>query len=308
MGFGCGSLMQSPSRKERMALLSAAVEHGMTHFDTARMYGLGMAEHELGTFLRSVDRDAVTIGTKFGIEPAANARLIGRIQAPARALLKKGPALRSAVKRRDAVFAAPRSYTAGDAARSLDESLRALNTDHVDILFLHAPRAIDAIDVEGIMEFFEGAKQAGKIRAWGASQDEDTDVDIAGRFGIDSVRQFMCDVTDPPGQPIDIAFGVFNKPHTTIRNALVSDRALHDRWCHSLGLDPLAPGVLSRLIMGSSRTTLNARALLYSTTNPTRIADAAAAFSTPVDSATEHGFAVLARQLGKDDEPGCCAS
>jgi D-threo-aldose 1-dehydrogenase len=59
VGFGCGGLMQSPSRKERMAVLGSAVDSGMTHFDIARMYGLGMAEAELGAFLRTVDRDAV---------------------------------------------------------------------------------------------------------------------------------------------------------------------------------------------------------------------------------------------------------
>lgn len=40
--------MQAPFRKERMAVLGCAVEHGITHFDTARMYGLGSAESELG--------------------------------------------------------------------------------------------------------------------------------------------------------------------------------------------------------------------------------------------------------------------
>ena len=68
VGFGCGGLMRSPSRKERMAVLGSAVDSGITHFDTARMYGLGMAEAELGAFLRTVDRDAVTVATKFGID------------------------------------------------------------------------------------------------------------------------------------------------------------------------------------------------------------------------------------------------
>lgn len=53
--------MQSPSKKERMAVLAGAMDSGITHFDTARMYGLGMAEAELGAFLRTVDRDSVTI-------------------------------------------------------------------------------------------------------------------------------------------------------------------------------------------------------------------------------------------------------
>src|SRR3954468_20021191 len=59
VGFGCAGLMQSPSRKERMAVLGSAVDSGITHCDIARMYGLGRAETELGAFLRTVDRGSV---------------------------------------------------------------------------------------------------------------------------------------------------------------------------------------------------------------------------------------------------------
>ena len=308
LGFGCGGLMQSPSRKERLALLGSAVDSGLTHFDTARMYGLGMAENELGGFLRSIGRDSVTIGTKFGIEPAGNTRLIGRIQRPARALLRRFPALRKAVKQRDAAFATPRSYTPADAERSLAQSLAALNTDYIDILFVHAPRSIDHIDHDGLMAFFERAKQQGKIRAWGVSQDEDTDVDIAARFGPSSVSQLLCSAVAPPNRPVDIAFGVFSGPYTRITSALSANATLLDRWRETLGLDPLAPAALTRLIMGSSRTAVNARAVLYSTTKPQRIADAATAFSAAADPITQRRFEALAQELGKDDGPGCCAS
>jgi D-threo-aldose 1-dehydrogenase len=43
-GFGCGGLMRSPSRNERMAVLGSAVDSGITHFDIARIYGFGQAE------------------------------------------------------------------------------------------------------------------------------------------------------------------------------------------------------------------------------------------------------------------------
>ncbi len=109
VGFGCGGLMQSPSRKERMAVLGSAVDNGMTHFDTARMYGLGMAEAELGAFLRTVDRGSVTIATKFGIEVGGMAQRLARFQAPpARHYFVRRPACglpsRSVRRRRPRAF------------------------------------------------------------------------------------------------------------------------------------------------------------------------------------------------------------
>jgi D-threo-aldose 1-dehydrogenase len=299
LGFGCGGLMQSPSRKERMALLATSVENGITHFDTARMYGLGTAEKELGEFLRTVRRDSVTIGTKFGIEAAGNARLLARVQRPARALLRSVPAIRKAVKRRDSAFATPRSYRASDAARSLDESLRALNTDYVDIFFLHAPRSIDDIDRDGLTEFFEDAREKGKIRAWGASQDEDVDTDIAARFGPNSVGQILCNAISPPNRPVDIAFGVLNEPYAALTEKLTADPGLLNRWRETLGVDPLAPGVLARLILSSAREITNSQAVLYSTTKPKRVAEAATAFADAVDSDIQGRFAVLAQEFGK---------
>lgn len=61
VGFGCGGLMRSPSRNERMAVLGSAVDSRITHFDIARIYGFGQTEAELGKFLHTVERDAVTV-------------------------------------------------------------------------------------------------------------------------------------------------------------------------------------------------------------------------------------------------------
>ena len=165
IGFGCGGLMQSPSRKERMAVLAAALDSGITHFDTARMYGLGRAEAELGMFLRTVERDSVTVATKFGIDVGGAGRRLGRFQGPARALLRKAPALRGIAKRHQAPSKAARIYEAAAAARSLDASLAALGVDYVDILFVHAPRPGDTVAGDELREFFERARRQGKIRA-----------------------------------------------------------------------------------------------------------------------------------------------
>jgi len=293
VGFGCGGLLQSPSRKERMAVLGSAVDSGITHFDTARMYGLGMAEAELGAFVRTVGRDAVTVATKFGIDVGGAARRLGRFQAPARALLRKAPALRRAVKRNQGPDTTARVYDASVAARSLDESLAALGVDYVDILFVHAPKPGDTVHSGELREFFERAKQQGKIRAWGVSQDEGLEVDFAWAFAPEGVSQFRSDLLNPSPRPADLGFGVLNKSYTMLSAALSADERLAEHWREVLHIDPLAPGVLPKLILGSSATATGSRAILYSTTKPHRVAEAASAVSSPLDAETLARFLAL---------------
>lgn len=293
LGFGCGGLLQSPSRRERRAVLGAALDGGITHFDTARMYGLGMAEAELGAFLRTVDRDAVTVATKFGIDVGGAARRLGRFQGPARAVLRAAPRLRAAVKRRQAAPPAPRVYDAAGAARGLDESLAALGLDHVDILFVHGPRPGDTLLGDDLREFFEGAHRQGKIRAWGVSQDEGLDVDHAAAFAPRGVSQVRGDALSVPPRPADLAFGVFNSVHATLAGALRADPALARRWRDTLQLDPLGPGVLARLILGSAPAATGCSAILYSSTKPRRVAEAARAVASPPDAQTVARFLAL---------------
>lgn len=297
IAFGCAGLMRSPSRRERMAVLGSAVDSGITHFDTARMYGLGRAETELGAFLRTVPRDAVTIATKFGIDVGGAARHLGRFQAPARAVLTKAPALRRTIKRRQAPPASARRYDKAVAARSLEESLTALRVDYVDILFLHAPRSQDTVAHDELRGFFEDSRRQGKIRAWGVSQDEELDVDFARAIGPDSVSQLRSDLLAPSPRSADLAFGILNRSYATLSAALRADPALAGRWREALQLDPLASGALPRLILGSSAIAMGCRAMLYSTTKPHRVAEAAVAVSAPPDSETVARFLALVEEF-----------
>src|SRR5271155_1926956 len=71
IGYGCMGLSQSylpvPTRAEGIALIRQAVDHGVTFFDTAEVYGPFTNEEIVGEALNQV-RDKVVIATKFGFD------------------------------------------------------------------------------------------------------------------------------------------------------------------------------------------------------------------------------------------------
>src|ERR1700739_3083388 len=71
LGLGCmgmsANYSPTPDRQEMMAFIRAAVERGVTFFDTAEAYGPFTNEELLGEALAPF-RDRVVIATKFGFE------------------------------------------------------------------------------------------------------------------------------------------------------------------------------------------------------------------------------------------------
>ena len=148
LGFGCASLTSLNDRARAVGLLREAFDAGITHFDVARAYGLGHAEGLVGEFLQG-RRDAVTLTTKFGLQPPSGgvaAAVAGnrRLLAGAKAILKRIPGLEAVARRRAQGMIAGGAFTAAEAERSLVTSLRELRTDYVDLLLLHECTAEDA--------------------------------------------------------------------------------------------------------------------------------------------------------------------
>ncbi len=86
IGLGCMGMSHglgpSPERGKMVALLRAAVERGVTHFDTAEMYGPYTNEELLGEALEPF-KGEVTIATKFGFALDAGGKWTGLDSRPA---------------------------------------------------------------------------------------------------------------------------------------------------------------------------------------------------------------------------------
>lgn len=166
IGFGCGSLFRLPTSEDRRALLDAAYDAGIRHFDVAPSYGLGRAEEELGRFVRG-RRSEVTIATKYGLQLSGAATAAAGAQRALRVALDAMPALKKWVVRRRLAYAKT-DHGPGHAQASLEKSLRALGVDALDLFFVHEPPGA-GIPADALAQWKSEATARGAIRAFGAA-------------------------------------------------------------------------------------------------------------------------------------------
>ena len=139
MGLGCMNLSHAygipPSPEEGLAVLRAALDDGVTHFDTATLYGNGRSEELVGRALRG-RRDEVMLASKGGMDLADGVKVIdGR----------------------------PETLRA-----QVDASLSRLDVDHIDLYYLH--RWDKTVPIEDSVGALAEAVEAGKIGAIGLSE------------------------------------------------------------------------------------------------------------------------------------------
>jgi aryl-alcohol dehydrogenase-like predicted oxidoreductase len=150
LGFGLWTLSTGwwgeKSDEEAVALLRAARdEHGITFFDAADTYGDGRSERQLAEAFRG-RRSDVVIGTKIGYDiydQEARAQRRGQSELPQR-------------------------FDTQYMRYAVEECLRRLNTDYIDVLQLHNVK-MDHVRDAAIWESLRELRREGKIRAWGAA-------------------------------------------------------------------------------------------------------------------------------------------
>jgi len=138
VGLGCNNFGSRLDVDGTRAVVGAAIDAGITLFDTSDTYGLGGSERVLGEILGS-RRDQVVLATKFGHQNAD---------------MGYGPA---------AGAKGGRAYI----RRAVTESLRRLRTDHIDLYQLHTPDPVTPVE-ETIAALHELVAE-GKVRYLGHS-------------------------------------------------------------------------------------------------------------------------------------------
>lgn len=137
VGLGCNAFGSRIDEERTRAVVDAAIDEGITLFDTADTYGFGASEELLGRALGS-RRDDVVVATKFGMD------MEGR----------NGPAWEARSSRR---------YV----RRAVEASLRRLGTDHIDLYQIHQLDLVTPMDE--VVAAMNELVDEGKVRYLGCS-------------------------------------------------------------------------------------------------------------------------------------------
>jgi aryl-alcohol dehydrogenase-like predicted oxidoreductase len=147
LGLGCMGMSFSygppKDKSEMISLIRAAVERGITFFDTAEVYGPFLNEELVGEALAPVRRD-VAIATKFGFNVSPGFDPRGMTGAPG--LNSRPEHIRQAV----------------------DGSLTRLRTDVIDLLYQH--RVDPAVPIEDVAGAVKDLIREGKVKHFGLSE------------------------------------------------------------------------------------------------------------------------------------------
>jgi D-threo-aldose 1-dehydrogenase len=301
LGFGCSGLMGATSRRASLAILESAYDAGIRHFDVAPMYGYGEAEGCLGEFLQR-HRGELTVTTKYGIPPARPSLVsIGRRVA--------GPVVRTfpGLKKRlaDAANAATRNsekatFAPEQAKVSLERSLVALRTDHIDVWLLHEASAVDLRD-DALLTLLEEEAKKGTIGAFGIGSEAAKIAALIAEYPnycrtlqYDwSVLNPSIEVTSPSAQ---MRFRIHHRTLTdnfrALHRALVHNKQLCQLWSSSTGVDLSNAEDLAQLMLKASLVLNPASLILFSSKNPQHIL-------SNVEVASDRSLDEPAKQLHK---------
>ncbi len=138
IGLGCwqlgGADWGAMDEAKAFAILQAAVDSGVTFFDTADVYGLGKSETFIGHFLKTAPKD-IFVATK-----------LGRLPEPGW----------------------PENFSAAAIRRHTEDSLRRLQVDALDLTQLHCIPT-EVMRRGDVFDTLRALQQEGKIRYFGAS-------------------------------------------------------------------------------------------------------------------------------------------
>lgn len=295
----------------RLRLLEVAFEEGITHFDTAPLYGQGLAESLLGKFARS-RRDSLTITTKFGLVPKSYpallrpllpiARVVNRRIVSKDRLLTRWNRVSSPRPLKPPAHAAtsmaatnassppdswpaeetempPVPYTPQTIRTQLEQSLRRLKTDHIDYYLLHECH-VHYLQI-AILDCLEELVQEGKIRHYGIGSGRWQSRCILEKF---AKAPWIVQIPDGWADLDTEWFAQRAQPplftHSSLRLSLAADAramaVIKRRWAELTDQDPDKPELLSELLLNWALIKNTSGCVVFSSRHARHIRDNAA--------------------------------
>ncbi len=148
-----GNMWGGNEKKDSIESVKASIDNGVTTLDTAPFYGFGLSEEMIGEAIKGYDRNKIQLLTKFGLVWNGSNNGKGDFFFDAEENGKTVPVYKYSSKE--------------SVINEVEDSLRRLQTDYIDLLQIHWPDSTTPICET--MEAMELLIQQGKIRAAGVS-------------------------------------------------------------------------------------------------------------------------------------------
>jgi len=275
LGYGCSGLTGATGRAESLAMLEAAFDAGVRHFDVAPTYGSGEAESCVGEFLGR-HRAEVTVTAKYGGAPAKTPGLIGFARSIAGPVAKVLPGLKKRLaKGTGKVVGNGRKVTVAHAKESLERSLKELRTDRIDVWLLHAVKADDLREDDGLLRLLENSVAAGTIGSFGVGSEREKIRTLAiKRPQFCGTMQFEWSVMDAPVptmQGFRIHPRALGDNFRGLHAGLLEEKGRCSEWSEKTGADLADGEALASLMLKASLVENPESVILFSSTNPAHI-------------------------------------
>src|SRR4051794_7363198 len=189
VGVGCNNFGRRIDAEQTRSVVHAAIDAGITLFDTAEMYGDGESERLLGRAIGD-RREEVVIATKFGWAQGTD----------------------------------PPGGSAANVHRAIDDSLARLGTDYVDLYQYHRPDGVTPL--EETLGALDELVRAGKVRHVGSSNFDAAQVREAGTRFVSAQNHYswLERGVEQELVPVLLELGIGLIPYFPLANGLLTGK------------------------------------------------------------------------------------
>lgn len=145
IGLGCMRITGLESQEKLRSLIDVAMEHGVNFFDHADIYAAGESERIFGEVVEPSQREKMIIQSKCSIRPGI-----------------------------------AYDFSKEHILKSVDDSLKRLQTEYLDVLLLHRPDTL--MEPEEVAEAFERLETSGKVRYFGVSNQNSMQIELLNKY------------------------------------------------------------------------------------------------------------------------------
>ncbi len=164
---------------------------------------------------------------------------------------------------------------------SLEQSLRDLGTDYVDLLFLHDPQP-GTLNGDDVCAYLERARDAGLIRGWGIAGEPEPTLRVGKELPVEPRVLQLRDDPLAGGKnagralaPARITFGVLGDAIGRIVEHVRADAGRRQRWRERVGRDCGDPETVAALLLARARKENPEGVVLFSTARTAHVRSAA---------------------------------